>query len=479
LKNELNSDRPSTRKEAVKKVIANMTVGKDVSGLFADVLKCIQTEDLELKKLVYLYLMNYAKTQPELVILAVNTFCKDTEDRNPLIRALAIRTMGCLRVDKIIDYLCEPLRKCLTDDNPYVRKTAALCTAKLFDIAPELAEENGLIGLVQDMLGDSNPMVVANAVASLVEISESNPRVFQVNSSILTKLVNALNDCTEWGQICILDVLAEYVPADHAEAELIVEKCLPRLQHANGAVVLSTVKVMLIYLDKYIKNEEMIKQVAKKMAPPLVTLTSSIPEVQYVAYRNLHLILQLRPNVLGDELRAFFCKYNDPLYVKIEKLDIIVRLCNDNNIDQVLNELKEYANEVDVEFVRKSIKAIGRCAVKVDNSAEKCLNCLLELIKTKINYVVQESIVVIKDVFRKYPTGFEGIIPLLCENLETLDESESRSSLIWIIGEYADKIENAHEILNYFIESFEDDTHQVRKFIESYEGSIANIDRQC
>ena len=53
-----------------------MTVGKDVSSLFADVLKCMQTDDLELKKLVYLYLMNYAKSQPELVILAVNTFCK-------------------------------------------------------------------------------------------------------------------------------------------------------------------------------------------------------------------------------------------------------------------------------------------------------------------------------------------------------------------------------------------------------------------
>lgn len=53
-----------------------MTIGKDVSGLFADVVKNMQTEDLELKKLVYLYLMNYAKSQPELVILAINTFVK-------------------------------------------------------------------------------------------------------------------------------------------------------------------------------------------------------------------------------------------------------------------------------------------------------------------------------------------------------------------------------------------------------------------
>jgi vesicle coat complex subunit len=36
----------------------------------------MQTEDIEQKKLVYLYLINYAKTQPELVILAVNTFVK-------------------------------------------------------------------------------------------------------------------------------------------------------------------------------------------------------------------------------------------------------------------------------------------------------------------------------------------------------------------------------------------------------------------
>jgi len=53
-----------------------MTIGKDVSSLFADVVKNMQTDDIELKKLVYLYLINYAKSQPELVILAVNTFVK-------------------------------------------------------------------------------------------------------------------------------------------------------------------------------------------------------------------------------------------------------------------------------------------------------------------------------------------------------------------------------------------------------------------
>lgn len=52
-----------------------------------------------------------------------------------MIRALAVRTMGCIRVDKITEYLCEPLRKCLKDEDPYVRKTAAVCVAKLYDIS--------------------------------------------------------------------------------------------------------------------------------------------------------------------------------------------------------------------------------------------------------------------------------------------------------------------------------------------------------
>merc|ERR1711881_178089 len=169
---ELNSDKKERKREAVKKVIASMTVGKDVSTLFPDVINCMQTDNLELKKLVYLYLRNYAKSQPDMAILAVNTFVKDCEDPNPLIRALAVRTMGCIRVGKITEYLCEPLRKCLKDEDPYVRKTAAVCAAKLFDINANLVQDQGFLDSLHDLLTDSNPMVVANEVAALSEIGE-------------------------------------------------------------------------------------------------------------------------------------------------------------------------------------------------------------------------------------------------------------------------------------------------------------------
>ncbi|EMD32810.1 hypothetical protein CERSUDRAFT_118510 [Gelatoporia subvermispora B] len=464
---DLNSEYREKRKDAIKKVIANMTVGKDVSGLFPDVLKNMQTDDLEQKKLVYLYLMNYAKTQPELVILAVNTFVKDTDDSNPLVRALAIRTMGCLRAEKIIDYLCDPLQKCLRDDNPYVRKTAALCVAKLYDLKPELVVENGFVETLQEMIADSNPMVVANTVAALTDIhiaavaAGSSQEVFVITPTILNKLLVALNECSEWGRVEILTALARYESPDDRESEHICERVVPQLQHANASVVLGAVKVIMIHM-RNVHSENLTKQFIRKMAPPLVTLLSNPPEVQWVALRNINLLLQKRHDILSNEMRVFFCKYNDPLYVKVEKLDIMVRLAGENNVDALLSELKEYASEVDVDFVRRSIKAIGQTAIKIDEAAERCVNVLLELINTRVSYVVQEAVVVMKDIFRKYPSTYEGVIPTLCANLDELDEPEAKASLIWIIGEYANKIDNADELLGIFVDTFTEESYPVQ-----------------
>jgi len=128
----------------------------------------------------------------------------------------------------------------------------------------------------------------------------------------------------------------------------------------------------------------------------------------------------------------------------------------------LLSELKEYSSEVDVDFVRKSIKAIGQTAVKIDVAAERCVNVLLDLIGTRVSYVVQEAVVVMKDIFRKYPSTYEGVIPILCSNLDELDEPEAKASLIWIIGEYANTIDNADELLGIFVDTFTEESYSVQ-----------------
>ena len=463
LQEELNSVKQDQKKEAIKKVIAAMTVGKDVSALFPHVVKCMELPNVDLKKLIYLYIINYAKTQPDLAIMAVNSFRKDARNpSSPLIRALAVRTMGCIRVDRITEYLCEPLKEALRDEDPYVRKTAAICVSKLYDIAPELVEDTDFLRILAAGLNDGNALVLSNTVAAITEISEMRGSpVVPLTPQIINRVLAALNEATEWGQVFILDFIGTYTPADSKEAESIVERITPRLAHANPAVVVSAIKVIIKFLD-LITTPDLVRSISKKLAPSVVSLINSEPEIQYVALRCINLIVQKRPNILDKEVRVFFCKYNDPIYVKMEKLDIIVRMTDGKNIDQVLHELRDYATEIDVEFVKKAIQAIGRCAIKLEKIVDKCVSALVELVKMKVEYAVQEILIVMKDIFRRYPNRFEMVIKDLFSNIETLDNPESKCAFIWILGEYAEKIEDAEVQLRNQAENFKDEQLQVQ-----------------
>ena len=338
-----------------------------------------------------------------------------------------------------------------------------MCICKLYDISPNLVEEQGFIDSLHDMISDENSAVVANAVAALCEIQDNSPReVLKITTSMLQKLTVALTECSEWGQVYILDALARYEPRDEREAEAVIERIQARLQHSNTAVVLSAIKVILVYME-HVTRQDTVRSLVRKMGPPLVTLLSSEhPEIQYVSLRNINLIVQKRPDVLQTEIRVFFCKYNDPIYVKKEKMDIMVKLATERNIEQVLTEFKGYAQEVDVEVIRKAVRSIGRLAIRLEKVSERCVKALLHLIQEKTNYVVQEAIIVIRDIFRRYPNKYESIIGTLCQNLDTLDEPEAKSAMIWIIGEYADRIDNSDELLESFLEGFDDEPPNVQ-----------------
>lgn len=138
--------------------------------------------------------------------------------------------------------------------------------------------------------------------------------------------------------------------------------------HNNPAVVLGGVKNVLKFME-LIKSEEMVRALSKKLAAPLLTLLSCEPEIQYVALRNICFILQKHPAIFDKNIKVFFVRFNDPSYVKMEKIDVLVKVADNGNIDLIMSELKEYCNDIDQDFVRKSVRAIGLVAVKVERCA--------------------------------------------------------------------------------------------------------------
>ena len=96
---------------------------------------------MEVKKLVYMYLVHHADANPtcrELALLAINSFQRDLSDPNQLIRALALRVLCSIRVREIVQIQLMSVKKCASDNSAYVRKTAAATPSK--SSADELAQ---------------------------------------------------------------------------------------------------------------------------------------------------------------------------------------------------------------------------------------------------------------------------------------------------------------------------------------------------
>lgn len=109
-----------------------------------------------------------------------------------------------------------------------------------------------------------------------------------------------------------------------------MERVIACLSHNNSGVVLSCIKVVMKYLD-FIASPEVVRSYCRKITAPLVTMLGAEYEIQYVVLKNINLILQKRQMVFDRELKIFYCNFNDPIYIKREKLDILVRLANMDN----------------------------------------------------------------------------------------------------------------------------------------------------
>lgn len=257
-------------------------------------------------------------------------------------RALAVRTITHMNVKGVLEAVIAPLKDLLRDRDPYVCKTAALAVGKIYFHNEEMCMSKGLLDGLKNLLQHDNSMVVANTVAVLNEIAiKSQKFEFALDEPTANKLLTACDEASEWSQAFILDSIISYTPTDPENAELFCERISPRLQHANSAIVLSCTRIILHFLN-YMKSKLVIDKFLKKLGPPLVTLLHGPSEIQYIALKNIQLIIQKHKNFLQNDIKVFFCRYNDPIYVKLSKLEILYRLANSENIRLVLPELKEY-----------------------------------------------------------------------------------------------------------------------------------------
>lgn len=455
LKHMLDSNKDGLKLEAMKRIIGMIAKGRDASGLFPAVVKNVVSQNIEVKKLVYVYLVRYAEDQQDLALLSISTFQRALKDPNQLIRASALRVLSSIRVSVIVPIMFLAIKDAVSDMSPYVRKTAAHAIPKLYSLDPE--QKDALVEVIERLLADKTTLVVGSAVMAFEEVCPERIDLIHRN---YRKLCNLLVDVEEWGQVEIILMLTRYARTQFTDPNLaefqgqngaagdsyeqtLVEKadlidpdlrlllrnCRPLLQSRNSAVVMA---VCQLYYHLAPSSEFNVTTKA------MIRLLRSHREIQTVVLSNIATMSTTRKSMFEPYLKSFFIRTSDPTHIKLLKLEVLTNLGTEANISVVLREFQTYIQSTDTEFVKATIHCIGRCANSIKEVADTCLSGLTALLSSRNEIVVAESVVVIKKLLQIEPGQHGDIIKHMARLLDTIQVPMARASILWLIAEYAE-----------------------------------------
>ncbi|KAM7039578.1 AP-3 complex subunit beta-2 isoform 1-T1 [Acridotheres tristis] len=510
LKEMLDSNKDSLKLEAMKRIVAMIARGKNASDLFPAVVKNVACKNIEVKKLVYVYLVRYAEEQQDLALLSISTFQRGLKDPNQLIRASALRVLSSIRVPIIVPIMMLAIKEAASDMSPYVRKTAAHAIPKLYSLDSD--QKDQLIEVIEKLLADKTTLVAGSVVMAFEEVCPERIDLIHKN---YRKLCNLLIDVEEWGQVVIINMLTRYARTQFlspnqneslleentekafygseeedtkdakAEAALLA-KCKPYVMDPDHRLLLRNTKPLL-----QSRNAAVVMAVAQLyfhlapkaevgvIAKALVRLLRSHSEVQYVVLQNVATMSIKRRGMFEPYLKSFYIRSTDPTQIKILKLEVLTNLANETNISTILREFQTYIRSMDKDFVAATIQAIGRCATNIGKVRDTCLNGLVQLLSNRDELVVAESVVVIKKLLQMQPAQHSEIIKhmaKLTDNIQVgwgvadpqergwqqchmseaiLQVPMARASILWLIGEYCEHVPKiAPDVLRKMAKSF-------------------------
>ncbi|EER19716.1 conserved hypothetical protein [Perkinsus marinus ATCC 50983] len=474
------------KREAIKKVIAFMTLGIDVSRLFPEMVMASYTNDLVQKKMIYLYLVNYAASNPSLAVLAINTLQKDCQDTDPSIRGLALRSLCGLQLSNMMEYLEPAVKKGLVDPNGYVRKAAVVGALKMFHLDPQHVGHPQCFDLYRIVSGsDHDPDVIYDAVVALNEILADIGGI-ELTQEIVDNLLNNIYRFSEWGADAIIKIITKkYRPNTEEEMFDVFNVLDPLLKQNSPSVIMATSTLYMEWAsaaaattDGDSGNAELLQQVMERLKPTLLTLLGAIStgghEQAYVILNHITVIVVHQqkaggaPLFTGGDYKNFYCRYNEPSYIKYLKLQLLTLLaCQAAKTDSTCFR-ETISNDPDSEVSREAVRSIGAVGLACPGAVPGIFDILLDHLTgsdtPRDKGVASEAVVVLKQLLRSgVASGREHIIELITspEVLEKCLKNVSgdplgKAAVVWILGEYGDSIPMAPYILEDIINELMD-----------------------
>jgi len=302
--------------------------------------------------------------------------------------------------------------------------------------------------------------VVTNCILVLQELMAKNGGM-GINRAIMLHLLNRLGEFGEFGVVAVLDLVQRYIPADENEGYQIMNLLDPVLKTTNAGAFVAVIFAFLSIVDNYPDaGDDMKRQIVERAKAPVITMmTGGSSELMYCLLKHVEALIEVFPGVFDDEYRQFYLRYHEPTSVKYLKIQILAKIVNPANAPDIVGELAENVASSDPTLSRLSVRSLARIScrdVGGEGCAENITVRLVEMMDLDIAHVSSEAATALAAIIRKHPRLKELVAPPLPRVLKYMAESRGKASIIFLIGECGQIIEEAPYSLEKLIDSYDD-----------------------
>eukprot|EP01038_Epipyxis_sp_PR26KG_P005402 gene5402-7486_t len=399
----------------------------EVTEVFFGVTKLFQSDDVNLRRMMYLFIKEVAETcNPDDVIIVTSSLTKDMNTGEDLYRANSMRVLAKIIDATMLGAIERYLKQAIVDRNAFVASSALMAGLRLFRNCPEVVRR--WINEVQEAVNSSSDMVQYHALSLLYKIK-------QHDRLAVSKIVQQLSKGSLRSPLatCLLirytsNLLHEDLNSTSAKASYqFLENCL---RHKNEMVIYEAAKAMCN-----------LPGVEKNDLNPAITvlqlfLSSPKPTLRFAAMRTLSEVAVVHPISVAkcnDDMESLVSDSNRSIATLA--ITTLLKTGTEVSIERLMKQISSFMTDIGDEFKIVVVKSIRELCIKYPKKHRVMVGFLATFLREEGGYEFKKSIVdSIVELMSTITETKENSLLQLCEFIEDCEFSELIVQILHIIG---------------------------------------------
>jgi coatomer subunit gamma len=399
----------------------------EITEVFFGVTKLFQSHDVNLRRMMYLFIKEVAETcNPDDVIIVTSSLTKDMNTGEDLYRANSMRVLAKIIDASMLNAIERYLKQAIVDRNAFVASSALMAGLQLFRTCPDVVRR--WINEVQEAVNSVNEMVQFHALSLLYKIKQHDRLAVSKTVQQLSKgsLRSPLATCLLIRYTS--NLLLEDMSSTNARASYqFLENCL---RHKNDMVIYEAAKAIcnLPGVD------------ASDLSPAVTVLqlflTSSRSSLRFAAIRTLSEVATRYPqsllkcnedmeNMVGDSNRS----------IATLAITTLLKTSSEASIDRLMKQISSFMNDIGDEFKVVVVQAVRELCLKYPAKNRVLVGFLATFLREEGGFDFKKSIVdSVLDLMHSIPETKETSLLHLCEFIEDCEFGELIVQVMHVLG---------------------------------------------